>query len=53
MYELVGSQGLFSIKQDGNLGEILVAGNIDYEKNKTFTFYVSHNSCKTLEDNDI
>ena len=41
MYELVGGDGVFTVKQDGDFAHIMVAGNIDYEQNQTFTFYVS------------
>ena len=41
MYELVGSNGLFTVKQEGDFAHIMVAGNLDYEQNQTITFYVS------------
>ena len=40
MYELVGSDGFFTVKQDGDFAHIMVDGDLDYEQNKTFTFYV-------------
>jgi hypothetical protein len=41
MYELVGADGLFSVKQDGDLAHIILVGNLDYEQNQTITFTVS------------
>ena len=40
MYELVGSDGFFTVKQDGDFAHIMVDGDLDYEQNKTFTFHV-------------
>ncbi|XP_028399940.1 protocadherin Fat 4-like isoform X2 [Dendronephthya gigantea] len=48
-YELVGADGLFRIEQDGDFGSIKVAGDLDYERNKTFTFYVVAKETQTSE----
>ena len=40
-YHLVGADGLFTVEQDGDFARIILAGNLDYEQNKTITFHVS------------
>ena len=41
MYEVVGADGLFTVKQDGDFAQIILVGKLDYEQNKTITFSVS------------
>ena len=49
MYDVVGADGLFSVKQEGDLAQIILVGKLDYEQNQTITFSVVAKETQTSE----